>query len=202
MSERAHGGRFPLLTPDALTDAQRALYDAVAGPPRANGPFLVVDDEGHLAGPFNALLYSPGIGQAVQALGAALRFGGSLSDRTRELVICAVAAELNSDYEWYAHSRVALSVGISPAELESVRAGQIPDAVGPDERAALSLAISLLRDGVVSAEVHAEVLKYLGHPGVAELAVLVGYYQTLAGLLAAADVHAPLDPNPQITPHN
>ena len=202
LSELPHAGRFPLLTPDALTDAQRALYDAVAGPPRANGPFLVVDDEGHLAGPFNALLYSPDIGQAVQALGAALRFGGSLSDRTRELVICAVAAELKSDYEWYAHSRVALSVGISPAELESVRAGQIPDAVGPDERATLSLAISLLRDGVVSAEVHAEVLKYLGHPGVAELAVLVGYYQTLAGLLAAADVRAPLDPNPQITPHN
>ena len=202
MSERAHGGRFPLLAPNALTDAQRALYEAVAGPPRANGPFLVVDDGSHLAGPFNALLYSPDIGQAVQALGAALRFGGSLSDRTRELVICTVAAELNSDYEWYAHGRVALSVGISPAELESVRAGQIPDAVGPDERAALSLAISLLRDGVVSAEVHAGVLKYLGHPGVAELAVLVGYYQTLAGLLAAADVRAPLDPNPQITPHN
>lgn len=202
MSELPHAGRFPLLTPDVLTDAQRALYDAVAGPPRANGPFLVVDDEGHLAGPFNALLYSPNIGQAVQALGAALRFGGSLSDRTRELVICAVAAELKSDYEWYAHSRVALSAGISPAELESVRAGQIPDAVGPDERAALSLAISLLRDGVVSAEVHAEVLKYLGHPEVAELSVLVGYYQTLAGLLAAADVRAPLDPNPQITPHN
>ena len=117
MSERAHGGRFPLLAPNALTDAQRALYEAVAGPPRANGPFLVVDDGSHLAGPFNALLYSPDIGQAVQALGAALRFGGSLSDRTRELVICAVATELNSDYEWYAHSRVALSVGVRPAEL-------------------------------------------------------------------------------------
>lgn len=147
LSELSHAGRFPLLAPDALMDAQRAVYDAAAGPPRANGPFVVVDDDGHLAGPFNALLYSPDIGQAVQALGAALRSGGTLSGRTRELVICAVAAELDSDYEWYAHSRVALSVGVCPAEL----------------------------------------------------AVLVDYYQTLAGLLATADVLAPLHPNPHIT---
>ncbi len=193
MSEPTPAGRIPLLAPDALTDAQRALFDAVAAPPRTDGPFVVVDDDGHLAGPFNALLYSPAIGQAVQALGAALRFGGTLPGRTRELVICAIAAELTSDYEWYAHSRVGLTVGVSPAELASLRAGQIPDAVSPDERAALSLASALLRDRVVSVNVHAEALTYFGHPGVVELAVLVGYYQTIAGLLATADVRAPVD---------
>ena len=199
MSERADGGRFPLLAPDSLADAQRTVYDAVASPPRGDGPFLVVDDDGHLAGPFNALLYSPNIGLAVQALGTALRFGGTLPGRTRELVICAVAAELNSDYEWYAHSRVALSVGVSSAELESVRSGRTPDAIGPGEQAALSLAIALLRDRVVGTEVHAAALEFHGHSGVVELAVLVGYYQTLAGLLTTADVFAPTDSIPQIT---
>ena len=102
------------------------LYGAIAGPPRGNGPFSIVDEAGCLTGPFNALLHSPAIGDAVQALGAVLRFGGSLPDRTRELVICAVAAELESAYEWYAHSRVATSVGVSGTELKKLHDGDIP----------------------------------------------------------------------------
>ncbi|GAB3520749.1 carboxymuconolactone decarboxylase family protein [Arthrobacter monumenti] len=191
MSDRAAGGRFPLLTPGELSSEQRAVYDTIAGPPRAGGPFLIVDDDGCLAGPFNALLYSPAIGQAVQALGSALRFGGALSDRTRELVICAVAAWLQSDYEWYAHSRVARSAGISPVELQSLQAGEMPEGLASGEQAALELAFALLRGTAVGHEVHAEALKHFGHAGVTELSVLVGYYQTLAGLLAAGNVPAP-----------
>lgn len=194
MSERVRGGRFPLLAPEELTEEQRAVHDAVAGPPRSSGPFLVVDDDGLLAGPFNALLHIPRIGQAVQALGSAVRFGGTLDDRTRELVICAVAAGLDSAYEWYAHSRVARSAGIAEAELEDLRAGRTPPGLAPGERAALALTAQLLRGRGVDAGTHGEVLAHHGHPGVAELAVLVGYYQMLAGILAAGDVPAPTDP--------
>ncbi|WP_051441781.1 carboxymuconolactone decarboxylase family protein [Arthrobacter sp. H14] len=194
--KRAQGGRFPLLVPDRLSSEQRVLYEAVAGPPRAGGPFLVVDDDGCLAGPFNVLLYSPGIGQAVEALGSALRFGGTLSDRTRELVICAVAAALDSDYEWYAHSRVARSAGISPDELETLQAGRMLQGLPADEQAALALASALLHGRGVESDIHAEALKHFGHAGITELSVLVGYYQMLAGLLAAGDVPAPGSPEP------
>lgn len=190
--EHDDGGRFPLLDPGTLRDDQRAVYDAVAGGPRADGPFLVVDGGGRLAGPFNALLYSPAIGQAVQALGAALRFGGSLPDRTREIIICAVAAEWDSAYEWYAHSRVAALVGINATELETLRTGGIPETLDDAEAAALNLAAALMRTRTVDAALHARVLEHFGHPGVAELALLVGYYQALAGLLAAGDVPAPV----------
>lgn len=199
--EKAHGGRFPLLAPAALDDEQLALYNTIAGPPRAGGPFLVVDDDGHLAGPFNALLYSPQIGHAVQALGAALRFGGELSDRTRELVICAVAAERSSAYEWYAHSRVALNVGVTADELESLRCGHLPAALSDDERSALTFTAALLNGRTVSAEDHAVALAHHGHSGITELSVLVGYYRALSGLLAAGAVDAPASPaDPEPTP--
>lgn len=188
--EKALGGRFPLLAPGALSGKQRNVYDAVAGPPRGDGPFLVVDDDGHLAGPFNALLYSPDIGHAVQALGATLRFGGTLPDRTRELLICAVALELDSDYEWYAHSRVAAVVGIMPEELDGLRTGK-PIALDSAEQAALSLAQAMLRGNTVDAGIHADALSHYGHDGVTEIAVLVGYYRMLSGLLAVGDVPAP-----------
>ena len=192
--ERADGGRLPLLAPTALTDAQRRLYETIVAPPRGTGPFLVVDDDGHLAGPFNALLWAPELGQSVQALGAALRFSGTLSDRIRELCICAIAAELDSDYEWYAHSRVAATVGITAAELSDLRVGTAPESLAAEEAAALALALALLRGHRVDAATYSAVLAHHGAPGVVELTVLTGYYRLLAGLLAAAAVPAPAAP--------
>lgn len=191
LSEPSRGGRFPLLAPHELTVQQRDLYDAIAGPPRGNGPFALADDAGRLTGPFNALLHSPAIGNAVQALGAVLRFGGSLPARTRELVICAVAAELESAYEWYAHSRVAAGVGITGTELKQLHDGGVPDALSADERAALGLTRALLRGTAVGEDIHAAALENFGHGGITELSVLVGYYRLLAGILAAGDVPAP-----------
>ncbi|HZI97637.1 MAG TPA: carboxymuconolactone decarboxylase family protein [Actinomycetales bacterium] len=186
-------GRLPLLAPETLDDGQRAVYDAITGGPRAGGPFRVVDDQGRLAGPFNAMLHAPAIGQAVQQLGAALRFSGVLPARTRELVICAVAAHWDSDYEWYAHSRVAASVGVTPSELAGLRDRRAPAGLAPGEAAALGLALSLLADRAVDDGTYAAAQTHHGHAGVVELALLVGYYQALAGLLATADVPAPLD---------
>lgn len=198
--EWARGGRFPLLDPARLDEQQREVYDAVAGPPRADGPFLIADDDGHLAGPFNAMLYSPAIGQALQALGSALRFGGSLAARTRELVICAVAVALDSDYEWYSHSRVATGAGVSTAELESLSNGEVPRTLSNAEKTALRLASALLAGHGVDDKVHSDALQHYGHAGITELSVLVGYYQTLTGLLAAGDVPAP-EAKPAVVGH-
>ena len=187
----ARAGRFPLLAPHELSDQQRDLYAAIAGPPRGSGPFSIVDDAGCLNGPFNAMLHSPAIGDAVQALGAVLRFGGSLPDRTRELVICAVAAELDSAYEWYAHSRVAASVGVSDTELKQLCAGEFPDTLAADEGAALGLARALLHGNAVGPAIHTAALEHFGHGGITEISVLVGYYRLLAGILAAGDVPVP-----------
>lgn len=188
-----YAGRLPLLAPQEMTGEQRELYEAIAGGPRAGGPFRMVDDRGRLLGPFNALLYRAPVGQAVQALGAALRFGSSLPDRTRELVICAVAAHWRSRYEWYAHSRVAQAVGVSAAELDAVGDGREPDGLAAGEAAALRLATALLRERAVDDDTHAAVVAEHGDAGVVEISVLVGYYQMLGGLLAAADVPVPQD---------
>ncbi|HEX2176615.1 MAG TPA: carboxymuconolactone decarboxylase family protein [Nocardioidaceae bacterium] len=188
-----HAGRLPLLAPETLDPDQRALYDAILGGPRGTGPFSVADDRGRLQGPFNALLHTPGIGAAVERLGAVLRFDGTLDDRTRELVICAVAAHWGSDYEWYAHSRMARASGVSAAELESLRGRTIPDGLTRAEDAAMRLATALLRDRTVDAGVYHDAAEHQGPGRIVELCALVGYYQLLAGVLAAADVPAPAD---------
>jgi 4-carboxymuconolactone decarboxylase len=186
-----HEGRLPLLEPDTLDASQRELYVSIAQGPRATGPFSIVDPAGRLAGPFNALLHAPTIGSAVEQLGAALRFGGSLDARTRELVICSVAAHWDSAYERYAHERVAREVGVTDDELAAVRDRRIPNGLGGGEQVALELAGALLRERAVPQELYDAAADRHGPSGVVEICTVVGYYQLLAGLLAAADVGVP-----------
>lgn len=188
--------RFPMLRPHEMNEEQLHLYKEITAPPRANGPFRILHDDGSLAGPFNALLHAPAIGDAVQALGATLRFGGSLPNRARELVICTVAVALKAEYEWYAHSRAALTAGVTETELAQLFVGAIPESASELESAVLLLTRELIAEDGVSSLVFAGALDHLGHEGIAELAVLVGYYRTLAGLLAVADVPIPADPAP------
>lgn len=184
-------GRFPLLTPAELSAEQRAVYNLITGPPRGDGPFTLRYDDGALAGPFNALLFAPAIGTAVQELGAVLRFGGELDGRVRELVICAISADLDSAYEWHAHSRVAATVGVEGAELDHLKSGTEPPTLSAAERAALRFTRALLHHTTVSDDLHADVLHHFGHAGVAELSLLVGYYRMIAGLLATGNIPAP-----------
>src|SRR5215471_1586181 len=101
--------RVPRLRPEQLTDEQRRLYQEVLDGPRGQGRqfFPLVDADGVLTGPFNAMLASPRVGTAVQRLGAALRYQTDLPDRIRELVILVVAAQLGSEFEWHAHESLA-----------------------------------------------------------------------------------------------
>jgi 4-carboxymuconolactone decarboxylase len=193
-------GRLPLLEPDALDATQGELYASIAKGPRATGPFSVVDSAGRLTGPFNALLHAPAIGSAVEQLGAALRFGGELDARTRELVICAVAAHWDSAYERYAHERVARQVGVTDTELERIRQGGVPAGLPTPESSALKLAAALLRDRRVEQQLYDAVVVHHGPHGLVEICAVVGYYQLLAGLLAAADVGVPKNQDEEESP--
>lgn len=84
-----HMSRLEPLPPSQLRPEARRLYDAITQGPRASGPqhFALTREDGGLNGPFNAFLLNPGLGHALQALGAALRYEGTLSPRSREIAI-------------------------------------------------------------------------------------------------------------------
>ncbi|MDQ4117750.1 MAG: carboxymuconolactone decarboxylase family protein, partial [Actinomycetota bacterium] len=81
--------RLPGLRPPELDDAQRGVYSAITDGARGHVPTA---PDGSLAGPFNAMVHAPWVGDALQELGAALRTRGRLPARTRELAVLAVAA--------------------------------------------------------------------------------------------------------------
>ncbi|WP_426244667.1 carboxymuconolactone decarboxylase family protein [Nocardioides sp. LHG3406-4] len=175
--------------PDSLEDEQRRLYDAIAHGPRAAGPqhFALLDDRGVLNGPFNAFLLSPGLGQAVQALGATIRYESSLSARVREVSILRVAAHWDCEFEWHAHSAVARALGLD-REIDAVREGRADELDDAVERAALAAVGQLLAGGRYTEDEYDAVASVLGERQLFELSTLVGYYSMLALQLRLFDV--------------
>src|SRR5580693_9187658 len=106
--------RLAVLSSDEMTPEQVDLYRDILAGPRGQGPRAVQlsSGAGGLAGPFNAMLYAPSVGHALQELGAAIRFGTKLTPRIREMAILVVARALTGprdlDDEEYAATIAAL----------------------------------------------------------------------------------------------
>lgn len=169
------------MTPETLTPDQLALYRAIVEGPRAQGPrlFDLVDGDGALLGPFGGFLLSPAIGDALQRVGAAVRYEGRLGDRARELAILAVAARSDCSFERHAHEAVGRACGLTDAEITAVRSGEAPPLTDDTEAAVLRMTSALL-DGDVDDETWASCVPPLDVETVFELIALVGYYSTLA----------------------
>ena len=173
--------RLEPVPPSQLGPEARRLYDAITQGPRATGPqhFALTREDGGLNGPFNAFLLSPGLGAALEGVGAALRYEGSLSARSREIAILTVAAAWDSAFERGAHEAVGRAIGLSEEEIDALRAGTVPDLADRHEAACARLAQAMTL-GDVSDDMWHEDAELVGAATVFEIATVVGYYSTLA----------------------
>lgn len=169
------------LTPGDLDDQQFALYRSITAGPRSKGPqlFSLTNPDGALRGPFNAFLLSPALGDALQTLGAAIRYETHLSDRLREMAILAVAGHWDSEFERSAHEAVGRAVGLTETEISAVSDGKVPPLADPVEAAGARLTRALVR-GDVDEDTWSACVPPLTPEAVFELTTLVGYYATLA----------------------
>ena len=180
MTSARNTGRLPHPTPGELTDEQRAVYEEITGGPRGSGPFRLTDDDGRLQGPFNAMLVNPRLGLTVQQLGADIRYRSTLDAREREIAILALAHLRDSDFEWYAHERVGVVVGMTQEELDTLDTGETPASFSDRERIVLAATRALVTERDLDDATYAEAERLLGRTTLADLVTLVGYYDLLA----------------------
>ncbi len=178
--------RIPLVAPEAATPEQRAAFADVARQ-RGGVPHL-----------FQAMAHSPEAARRVGAVGSYLRYDAALPPRLREVVILAVAGRWDCAYERRHHRGLGEQLGISPAALAALDAGELPADLPPLETAAAAYALALSREGRADAAAVARLREALGEQGLVELTVLVGYYTLLALFLNGLAVD--LDPDPAHLP--
>jgi 4-carboxymuconolactone decarboxylase len=181
-------GRKGRIQPGQMDEQQRALYEKIAHGPRAAGSaFPLVDDAGALTGPFDAMLLAPALGDALQALGSALRFRGQLTDRAREMAILLVAHHHGSEFEVFAHEAVGRQLGLSESDLGALADCRAPESADKYESEVSNLVNHLLQYDELDDRTYRSVTHKLGEEVVFEVSTLVGYYSLLAVQLKIFD---------------
>ncbi|WP_067460542.1 carboxymuconolactone decarboxylase family protein [Actinomadura macra] len=177
--------RVDALRPADLTAEQRELYDRLLDSTRATGsrPFPLADGEGRLRGPFNGMLLSPELGNALQELGNVVRYRTGFTTRQKELAILAVAAHERSDYEWAVHHHAALQAGLTEDQISAVHTGAPCPLDDPAEAAVLAATRELTATGDLTDDAFAVAAGALGLTRLYELITLVGYYRLIAAQL-------------------
>ncbi len=172
--------------PADLSEAQRAVHEAIAGGPRGGAsPFPLRNPDGSLVGPFGLMVRFPVLGAPLQELGAVLRYGTRMSARVREIVILTVARASDSAFERYAHTAVARTAGLSDTEISDLLTGCFACA-DRIESAAARLAEELMAHAdppVQDSGLDAELI--------VEVVTTVGYYRLLAQLMSQFGILAP-----------
>ncbi len=172
--------RFPLIPDAALDEAQRAVVATMTAGPR-----------GGVIGPFTVLLRAPAVADAVQRLGAGLRFSGMLDDRLREIAILTVSRRWEAQFEWFAHHPIAVTAGADPAALERLRRGEDPGFADATEQLVWRLSKTVLDQGRLGEADFAAGRDALGEARLVELLTVLGYYTLLSFILNVGEVPVP-----------
>jgi 4-carboxymuconolactone decarboxylase len=194
-------GRLPWPIPEELGEPARALYDCIAGGPRAAGPqvFPLTDADGRLNGPFNAMLVNPEVGAAVQELGSAIRYKTRFAARAREIAILELAQLRRSEFEWYAHVRIGRQAGLTADELSSLRTGDVATTFSAAERMVRDVVRHLVVERDLDDATYFAASELLGEQDLYYVVALVGHYESLALALRVFRTPLPAGAEPELS---
>lgn len=170
--------RIALPREDAMSAAQREVFDLIASGPRKG-----------VRGPLRLLLHSPEMARRVQSLGEFLRWSTVLDNRLVELAILLTARHLKSDYVWKFHRSLVEDNDLFPRHVvDALLRHEEPDFGAADEKAVYHFARELLQHGRVGQGSLDEVVRLFGDRGVVELTTVIGYYHIGSLLVNVAEL--------------
>jgi 4-carboxymuconolactone decarboxylase len=179
--------RFPKLTPEGMSPAQREVAAEITAGPR-----------GEVRGPFIALLHNPELARHVQRLGEHLRWKGKLPSRLKELAVLVTARRWTCQHEWVMHSKLAPEGGLGAGIVDDIRHGREPKGMLDEEKAVYNFCRELHATGRAGDAAFAEIQTRFGLDGALELIALNGYYSLMAMVLNTAGLPLPGNAEPPL----
>ena len=175
--------RLKPLTDAEMTAEQRAVRDRIVSGPR-NG----------LVGPYPYWLRAPEFADAVEGVGAYVRWKSSLSPALRELAILVTGRLWRSTFEWQAHVRLAREAGLPDAIIEALRVRETPVFESDEQAVVYDLAMALLVDRAVTRALYDRAVGVIGEQGVVDVIATTGFYTMVSMTLNAFDVPGMTEP--------
>ena len=172
--------RFPQLTMEQLTEAQRPLGEQI----------MKVSSVG-LGGPYNPMIRSPVLGQRLYDLFYYLRWQTSVPTRLNEFAILIIGRQWRSQVEWFAHAPLAAKAGLSADVIAELKEGKRPAGMTEDEAVVYDFVTELTTTKKVSDETYARAKKVFNDQQIVDLTAVAGNYVMVAMLLAMAEETVP-----------
>jgi 4-carboxymuconolactone decarboxylase len=182
--------RLPPIPANQMTDAQK----------KAVVEYKEIRKTDLGAGPFGVLLRVPDY--VVPALQMRLHNlnNPALSRKLTELAILIAARNWTNNYEWNAHSTLAVQEKLSADIIAAIADGRRPEHMADDEEILYDFCTELLHNQSVSDLTYAKALAKFGEPGVVEAASLEGYYTFLSMVMNTARTALPAGAKPAMAP--
>src|SRR5437899_928267 len=136
---------------------------------------------GRSPGTYKGRVHSPKLLQAAAPLGEHFTPGqSSLSEREREIAVVVITNRWDSAYPPAAHERRGKEVGLPAATVEAIMAGLPTSFSDAREPVVYEVATTLAGGRLVSPGLYDRAVKALGHEGVTDMIVLMGYYTAVS----------------------
>jgi 4-carboxymuconolactone decarboxylase len=181
--------RMPPIPESQQTEAQK----------KAIAEFMAARKTG-ISGPFVPMLRSPEVMNRARAMGDYLRYNSVLPPRLSEFAILITARYWTQNYEWDAHSQLALQGGLSADIVKAIAEGRRPDKMAADEDVLYTFCDELHRNQSVSDATYARAVATFGEQGVIDIVGISGYYTLLAMVLNTARTPVPAGHTPALAP--
>jgi 4-carboxymuconolactone decarboxylase len=170
-------GRYTEIPVDQMTAEQKEGYD------------LVIEERGEAPGPYKIWLQNPKLLEVMVPVGKYFqRSHSSLSDAQREIVVNLINSKWHASYSNSEHEIIGTNAGLPPEKVEALIAGLHTSFEDPRQQVVYDITRALIAPRIVPAGLYERAVKLLGHAGLTDLTVLIGYFTSVSLTLAAYDV--------------
>ena len=126
-------------------------------------------------------MHNPRLVHAAAPLGQHFTPGqSSVSEREREIAVLVITSRWHSAYPTAAHERRGREVGLSVDQVEAIVAGRPTSFPDTREQAVYEVALALAGGRLVAQGLYDRAVAALGHEGVTDVIVLMGYYTAVS----------------------
>jgi alkylhydroperoxidase family enzyme len=126
------------------------------------------------------MLHHPALAGSWLAYNNVLLWSPALDHRLRELMVLRVAHRTQAPYEWEQHVKLAERYGVTPADVEAVKAGAGHAGWDPLERSLLAATDQLIDDYRIDDDTWEHLAEHLDDRQLIEVVFVVGTYTCLA----------------------
>ena len=169
--------------------ARVRLIEKEQASPEVKEIFQKIEDNGaRILNLYKVAAHSPKVFLNLIRLGNSVIGRMELSPKLREIVILRVATLTGSEYEWTQHVPVALQVGVSQRQLDTISDWENSPEFNDEERAVLQYTDEVAQKVKVTDQTFDRLKNLFNEQAIVELTITIGYYGMLARLLVPLQV--------------